>query len=166
MTNANKDGTAENLIPLARDVAENHCRYWVIENKPRAPLKNATRLDGKMFGLTVEHERAFESNFKIKQPPRQAFLPDTETSTYFHSGKSIEWWASVKGVDASNYTKQSLAKNCLPAAYVHHIMRSYLRASEQSDGPTDYTDYDKRKTTQKRLKANQSLQTFVTDGGN
>lgn len=164
MPGANKNGDAPDLIPLSREIAEEHCRYWVIENKPRAPLKDPTILNGKMFGLPIEYERAFESNFELEQPPRQAFLAKTESSSYFYSEMSREWWASVKGIDAERYTKHALCKNSLPAAYVHHIMRSYLRASDRADGPSDYTDYDRRKTTERRRAANSEL-TAYCDGG-
>jgi hypothetical protein len=156
MPGANKNGEAKNLIPLSRMIANQYCKYWVIENKPKAPLNDATVLNGKMFGLPIAYDRAFESNFQIEQPPRQAFLPETETRTYFHSGKSIEWWASIKGV-SSDYIKNALSKNSLPSAYIHHIMRSFLTATNNSDGVTDYSNYDKRMITEKHQVKNQSL---------
>lgn len=166
MPDANKNGEAPNLIPLARDVAEEWSRYWVIENKPRAPLDDPVLLNGKMFGLPIEYERAFEANFDLKQPPRQAFLADTESSSYFYSEMSREWWASVKGIDSEAYTKHALCKNSLPAAYVHHIVRSYLRASGQADGPSDYENYDQRKTAERRRAANQSLEKYAAGSQN
>jgi|APHM01.1.fsa_nt_gi hypothetical protein len=159
MPGANKNGEAKNLIPLSRTIADQYCKYWVIENKPKAPLNDATVLSGKMFGLPIAYDRAFESNFQIEQPPRQAFLPDTETSTFFYSSKTIEWWASIKGV-SSDYTKHSLSKNSLPSAYIHHIMRSFLTATDNSDGVTDYSNYDKRMITERREIENQSLEVY------
>jgi hypothetical protein len=157
MPGANKNGEAKNLIPLSR--ADQYCKYWVIENKPKAPLNDATVLSGKMFGLPIAYDRAFESNFQIEQPPRQAFIPDTETSTYFYSEKTAKWWASIKGV-SNNYTKDSLSKNSLPSAYIHHIMRSFLTASKQSDGVSDFTNHHQEKATEKRQLRNQSLEVY------
>jgi len=110
MPGANKDDDAPNLIPLAREIGRKHCDYWVIENKPRAPLKDPVLLDGKMFNLPIKYERAFEANFDLEQPPRQSFLVETESSSYFYSEMSREWWASVKGLDAQRYTKHALCK--------------------------------------------------------
>ena len=169
MPDANKNGDAPDLIPLAREIAERHCDYWVIENKPRAPLNDPVLLNGKMFGLPIEYERAFESNFQLEQPPRQAFLAETESSSYFYSEKSRGWWASVKGIDADAYTKHALCKNSLPSAYVHHIVRSFFRATGGDAGPSNYDDYDRRKTAERRRRQNQSLDQFaqipIADGG-
>jgi hypothetical protein len=160
MPNANKNGDAPNLIPLSREIATEYCDYWVIENKPRAPLEDSTRLNGKMFGLPIDYERAFEASFELPEPPRQAFLAETESSSYFYSEMSREWWASVKGITEERYTKHALAKNSLPSAYVHYIMRAYLRASGRADGPSDYSDYDKHKTAERNREQNESLEVF------
>jgi hypothetical protein len=157
MPGANKNGDAPDLIPLAREIGQKHCDYWVIENKPRAPLENPVQLNGKMFGLPIEYERAFGSNFHIEQPPRQAFLAETESSSYFYSEMSREWWASVKGLNAQRYTKHALCKNSLPSMYVHHIVRSWLRASGEADGPSNYDNYDQRKDVQRAHEKNQTL---------
>lgn len=169
MPSANKNGDAPDLIPLAREIASKHCDHWVIENKPRAPLEEPAILNGKMFGLPIEYERAFEASFELEEPPRQAFLAETESSSYFYSEKSRAWWASVKGIDADAYTKHALCKNSLPSAYVHHIMRSYLSSTALDDGPSNYDDYDRRKTSERRRRENQTLDDFtkipVADGG-
>jgi len=159
MPNANKDGDAANLIPVAREVAERHCDHWVIENKPRAPLEDAVVLNGDMFGLPIQYKRAFESNFKIPEPPRYARF-ENESSSYFYSEMSRAWWASVKGIDAEAYTKSALCKNSLPSAYVDHIVRAYLRASGLGDGPSDYDDYDTRKDAERARETNRTLGDF------
>jgi len=161
MPDANKDGDAPDLIPLAREIARECCDYWVIENKPRAPLRDPVILNGKMFGLPIEYERAFETNYPVEQPPRQTYIPETESSSYFNSEMSCEWWASVKGLDARAYTKHALAKNSLPAAYVHHLARAWFRASGLADGPSDFSDYDKRKDKERSLAVNQQLTAYA-----
>lgn len=161
MPDANKNGDAPNLIPVAREIADNHCDYWVIENKPRAPLEDPTVLDGKMFGLPIQYERAFEANFELEQPPRQSYIAPTESSSYFYSEKSRAWWASVKGIDADAYTKHALCKNSLPAAYVQHIVRSALVAMQRAQGPSDYSDYDTRKDAERARAENQTLEEAV-----
>mgnify|MGYP006926869914 CR=1 FL=1 len=162
MPDADKSGDAPNLVPLARELGNRLCDHYIIENKPRAPLDDPTLLSGKMFGLPIEHERAFETSFRVRQPPRQQSLP-TESSPYFNTEKSREWWASVKGVREAPYCKHALSKNSLPAPFVHYLMRAWLEATDRADGPGDYTEYDKRKTTARRRENNQQLP--VADGG-
>lgn len=132
---ASIDGEPEdhpNMIPRAREIAAECCEHYVIENVPRAPLDDPVVLSGKMFGLPIQYERAFESNFPIEAPPRYGSL-GTECSTYFYSDRSAEWWRSVKGY-RQEYPKGHLAKNCLPAAYVQAIVRSWFAEVNDRDG--------------------------------
>lgn len=155
-------GNAEehpNMIPRARELAEELCDEWVIENVPKAPLNDPVVLSGKMFGLPIEYERAFETSFQVRQPPRHQTL-DTETSTFFYSGKDTSWWRSIKGI-RGDYPKEHIAKNCLPLPYVHWLGRQWLEATGRAEGVTDYSEYDKRKTTERRKVENHSLEGFA-----
>lgn len=155
-----------NMIPSTRSIAKRYCDHYVIENVPRAPLKDPIVLDGRMFGLSIKYERAFETNFNVPQPPRyQRFWGkdgenDTaETSSFFFTERSRKWWASVKNVPPRKYSKQHLAKNTIPAPYIHHICRAWLRVFEEDNG-IDYSDYDKRMETKRRREANRSLSDY------
>lgn len=166
MTNISGDPDSHpNLIPDARREAQRTCEHWIIENVPQAPLRDPVVLDGKMFGLPIQYARAFETSFRTTQPPRQQTLP-TETSTFFYSGHSTEWWRSIKGM-REHYPKEHTAKNCLPLPYVHWLCRQWLETTGRAAGVTDYTDYDKRKTAKRRREANESLDEFTVavDGG-
>jgi len=147
------------LIDEAREIGERYAENYVIENVPEAPLVDPVVLEGKMFGLPVEYGRAFETSFPVDQPPRQRSL-ETETSTFFYSGNPPEWWRTIKGV-RGDYPKEHVAKNCLPLSYVHYLIRAWLEASGHEDGLTDYSNYDKRKTKERRQEANESLQAFA-----
>jgi len=157
MPNANKDGEAENLIPVAREIAEQHCAEYIIENKPRAPLRDPVLLDGKMFGLPIQYERAFEMSFAVDQPPRQGRLIKTETSSFFYSERSREWWGAVKGIDSQAYPKEAMCKNCLPAQMVHYLVRGYLDATGKAQGPSDYSDWETEKDVERALETNAEL---------
>lgn len=161
-----------NMIPSARSIADRYCDHYIIENVPRAPLDDPTVLDGRMFGLPIKYERAFETNFDVPQPPRyQRFWGkggenDTaETSSFFFTERSRKWWASVKNVPPQNYPKQHLAKNVIPASYIHHVCRAWLQIFED-DNEIDYSDYDQRMETQRRQQANRSLSDFGPDHDN
>lgn len=142
------------LIPLSREIANQHCDHWVIENKPRDSLDETVRLDGHMFNLGIEYERAFETSFPADQPPKQAKV--AETSPFYYTEWSKGEWASVKGTDMEIADKQHIAKNTIPSAYIDYIMRYYARAADNEDRP-DYSEYDKERETERRSEENHEL---------
>lgn len=142
----------EDMIPSARALAKKYCDHYVIENVPKAPLRDPIVLDGRMFGLPIKYERAFETSFRVPQPPRykRFWAKDgkhetVETSSFYFSERSREWWASVKGYRPGPYPKEHLAKNTIPAPYIHHVCRAWLTVYEEDKGITkdiDYSNYD------------------------
>lgn len=152
---ANKHNDAENLIPLAREIAHEYCNDWIIENKPRAPLHDPTVLNGGMFGLPIKYERAFETSFRVKQPPQQRTFGGVETSPYFDSENSREWWASVKGY-TPRYQKGHLSRNAVPRPALQYLLRHYWTAIDTEER-ADYSDFDKRLDTQSKELHNTSL---------
>ncbi|WP_248515969.1 hypothetical protein [Salinarchaeum laminariae] len=122
-----------NQIPRARELAQEVAEDYVIENKPRDDLRDPTVLTGRMFGLPIAYERAFESSFPIRAPAREQSLGEKTVSPYFYSDRSRDWWAAVKGY-TGDYPKGHLAKNALPAVYVQTIVRSWLEAANERDG--------------------------------
>lgn len=170
-------GTPEkhkNMIPSARAIAEQHCDHHIIENVPRAPLRDPTVLNGRMFGLPIEYERAFETSFHVPQPPRERRLltndgpsKKAETSSFYFSERSREWWAATKGYRPRRYPKSHLAKNTIPAPYIYYLLRAWLQVYEAeqgiSDGRVDYSDYDERMSTRRRSESNRSLEEFEAD---
>lgn len=119
-------------IPRSRELAEEIAEDYVIENKPRAPLEDPVVLNGRMFGLPLAYERAFETSFRVEQPPRQQTLTEKTVSPYFFSDRTHHWWRAVKGY-TGDYPKERLAKNALPAAYVHFIARHWLESRGTRD---------------------------------
>jgi hypothetical protein len=161
----------ENMIPSAREIADEYCDHYVIENVPNAPLKDPVVLNGRMFGLPIKYERAFETSFRTPQPPREGSLltnegaSDTvETSTFFFSERSKEWWAATKQYDPRPYPKQHIAKNTIPGPFIHYLVRAWLTVYEEehgiSEGRVDYSNYDERKQIERREEGNQKLTDF------
>ena len=161
----------ENMIPSARMLGDRYCDHYIIENVPRAPLNDPTVLDGRMFGLPIQYERAFETTFPVPQPPRHKRFwgedgptENAETSSFFFSERSREWWASAKNYRPGPYPKQHLAKNTIPAPYIHHLCRAWLKQYEEESGVTegrvDYSDYDEKMKTKRRESKNSSLDEF------
>jgi hypothetical protein len=144
------------LIPLAREIAQEHCTHYVIENKPRDSLDAEVVLDGHMFELGIEYERAFETNFPVEQPAKQSKL--AETSPFYYTEKPHGWWAGVKG-SSTQFSKAHLAKNTIPAAYIDYIMRHHAEANAATDLP-DYGDYNQRMDTQRAKTENSCLTTY------
>jgi len=122
----------ENQIPRARELGRHIAEEFVIENKPRAPLNNPTVLHGRMFGLPLAYERAFEASFDLIQPPQQTHFGEKTVSPYFMSDRTKGWWKATKGY-RGDYPKQYLAKNAVPAAYVRFIVRSWLESRDTRD---------------------------------
>ena len=122
----------ENQIDRAREIARSIGDEYVIENKPRAPLANPVRLNGRMFGLPIDYERAFETSFAVETPAWNQPLNGKTVSPYYYSDRTTEWWKQVKGV-RGDYPKQHIAKNALPAVYVEYIARHWLESRDSRD---------------------------------
>lgn len=149
----------ENQIPRAREIARTIADEYVIENKPRAPLDDPVVLHGRMFGLPLAYERAFETSFPMLQPPVQKQFGEKTVSPYFLADRTKSWWRSVKGY-RGDYPKQHLAKNALPAEYVRFIVRSFLESRDTRDAETvqDNNDPAPRKVADDQA-------TLTADGG-
>lgn len=144
------------LIPDCRDLFQEYCDHYIIENKPRDSLHDPVVLDGHMFQLGIECERAFETSFPVEQPPRQNRL--AETSPFYYSEKPKGWWASVKG-SSMEFGKEHLAKNTIPAAYLDYLLGYYYKAVETGELP-DYSEYDSEMDTRRAREANASLSNY------
>lgn len=156
------------MIPSARAIAERYCRHYVIENVSQAPLVEPVVLNGRMFGLPIKYERAFETNFEVTQPPRyrrywgiDGANETAETSSFFFTERSRNWWASVKTIPPRDYPKQHLAKNTIPGSYIHHVCRAWL-AQAEDEIDIDYSDYDRKMKTERREKFNRQLSEYVS----
>ena len=153
------------LIDRAREIGQTIADEWIVENKPAAWSERAESpsvvLDGRMFGLPIKYERAFECSFDVEQPARNARLGrSAETSPFFYSERSQAWWKGVKGL-RGDYPKEHVAKNALPMAYVDHLARNWLEATGAAAGVADYSDYDARMNERRAREANHSLEGFA-----
>jgi hypothetical protein len=164
MPGANKSGDAPELVSEAREIGERYASEYIVENKPAAPLESPTVLNGRMFGLPIKYERAFETSFSVDQPVQQQTLaPTAETSPFFYTERSYAWWRAAKGGLPADYPKEHTAKNTLPLPYVHYLMRAWMDATGRSDGVADYSDYDAKMDRRRARESNRELATF-TDG--
>lgn len=162
MPDANKHGDAPKLVPEAREIGKRYATNYVVENKPAAPLRNATVLDGRMFGLPIRYERAFETSFHVEQPPRTQRLGEApETSPFFYSERSPSWWRAAKGGIRGDYPKEHIAKNSIPLPFIHHICRAWMDATEASEGVSDYSDYDAEMDEKRARASNAALGDFA-----
>lgn len=150
---------APNLIPQARQIGRELCDHYIIENKPRAPLIDQTNLNGRMFGLQVEYERAFETTFPVETPPDQTRLGNAKGQPFFDSEHSKEWWAAAKGYPPK-YAKGHLSRNCLPRQYVYHLLQSWVDAIDSENSRPDYSEYDKEMDKKRSQQVNTRLTNF------
>ena len=153
-----------NLIPDARRIGREYAEHYIIENVPTAPLRDPVVLDGQMFGLPIKVSRAFETSFPVEQPPRYATLnADAETSPYYYSDRSKEWWAVVKGY-STNYAKQHLAKNTIPAPFIRYLLRAWMVEARDGITGADYASHDELDVEAARA-ANEQLGIYADGGG-
>jgi len=121
-----------NLIPLAREIAEEYCDEWIIENVPQAPLKDPVVLSGTNFGLPIIQRRAFETSFHVEQPKREHSLaefrmngPDNGSFEQLPTANGKEIWKAMKGYSGP-YTRYEVEKAAVPRAYIDYLMRWFL----------------------------------------
>jgi hypothetical protein len=125
--NARKAGHEyDNLIPLARDVCREYGRDYILENVPDAPLDAPVVLNGRMFGLPIEMERAFETSFHVERPPRERQLTEPVIWYREYADYPTEWWQTVKGV-RNDYRKDPLIKSGIPRPYFTHLLDAWYR---------------------------------------
>lgn len=124
-------GNYDNYIPIAREQAREISEYYIIENVPNAPLRDPIKLNGKMFGLDITYERAFETNYHVPQPPiERSISKDTNFSE--DQGKAgWEWigskyeWALEKGY-STKWSAESLKKTTVPRPYLKWLLAPLL----------------------------------------
>lgn len=115
------------LIPRAREIGREIANEYIIENKPRAPLESPEggvriALDGSMFGLPVEYERAFEVSYPVPRPTSpQHWRPEHRVE----NTRPYQYWKAVKGYNGE-YPSQNFITNALPAPYVWWLVRPML----------------------------------------
>lgn len=99
---------------------------YVIENVPRAPLRNPVMLCGTMFGRELYRHRHFATNFRIKQLPHPLHV-----KTAVHPDE----WTPDKIM--------SVVGNCSPVAHARAIMDiDWMTCNELSEAiPPYYTEY-------------------------
>jgi len=129
-------GEHENLIPLARELANDYCENWIIENVPQAPLNDPVTLNGGMFGSPLHYERCFETSYHVDQPRNQQRLcGGHETFDEFHATGgwkgSKQLWQSTKGY-SGDYNAKSLKREAIPRAYINYLVRPLLAAETKA----------------------------------
>jgi len=122
--------TSENLIPLAREIANQYCDHYIIENQPNAPLHDPTILKGEMFGLPVAYERGFETSYPVEQP---CFRSNYQYRHRVENTRPKAYWGAVKGYTHTLYDGQTLRTNATPRAYINWLLQPLLHDDAKPD---------------------------------
>lgn len=112
-------GKEPNQIKRARKLAKKYCDYWIIENVPKAPLKDTVILNGTMFDKEIRYERAFESNFSIPQPEYE----DSQKHNLNVSEMRKIQAGNIKGYTTGYYHVKTLKRNCIPRYYLEYLLK-------------------------------------------
>jgi DNA (cytosine-5)-methyltransferase 1 len=127
--------SGENLIPLARDLvtAVPWAGFRIIENVRGASdwLRDPTRLQGGAFGLEVEKERVFETNF------RAASQTVSGVSYAYCIGDRehpVKGYRQAHGFPIHCDLGAKDLREAIPPAYVRHLVEEYGRTGESRQG--------------------------------
>jgi len=112
------------LIPETREVAAELGDQYIIENVPKAPLRDPVVLNGRMFNLPIHYERAFETSFPVKQPSENGERED-EVSWWNEYSRPLSWWKTTKGY-RDEWEKDSLVKVAVPQTYLDYLFQFYI----------------------------------------
>lgn len=132
----------DNLIPEARQAGVELGEDYIIENVPRAPLRDPVILNGRMFNMPIHYERAFETSFYVPQPPEHQ-KRDDEITWWEKYSRPLNWWLTTKGYH-NKYNKDSLVKTAVPKQYLDYLFQFYftkrynLSISNNKDDPSPH----------------------------
>ena len=123
---------ALNLIPETRDRLTAAGVPYIIENVPRAPLRDPLTLCGSMFGLDVRRHRLFEVSYGAEAPPcdhasQRGSFPQATNRTNRRRTVEVGVWRipldvqrSAMGID---WMTRSELSQAIPPAYAEHLAR-------------------------------------------
>jgi len=122
-------------IDAARDACERLADHYIIENVPDAPLRSPVRLNGKMFGLPIHYERAFETTFhvpavsgRVQNRPTAGPLGEQGITGNAWVGTN-DGWRLAKGY-AHDWPARGLKRHAVPAPYLRYLLYWWLTARE------------------------------------
>lgn len=130
------DGYPDLIAPVRELLIEMGLPY-VIENVPKAPLRNPVQLCGSSFGLDVRRHRLFESNVPLLAPPcdhgwqTPRFAPATNRTNLRRTVEVGVWRIPLDvqqramGIDWMTLPELSEA---IPPAYAEHIGAQLMAA--------------------------------------
>jgi len=117
-----------NQIPAARSEAQRVCENYIIENVPKAPLQNPVYLNGKMFGMQIKYERAFETSYHVPQPPRERgfahatdFAEDQGKGGWNWIGSKVQWGLE-KGYAPNEWSSDGIKRTAVPRPYLKWLL--------------------------------------------
>ena len=123
--------SGENLIPLARDLvtAVPWAGFRIIENVRGAAdwLRDPTRLQGGAFGLGVEKERVFETNFRAAS---QTASVDAYAFSIGGQEAPVEDYREAHGFAPDCDLTAKELREAIPPAYIRHLVEEYRRTGE------------------------------------
>lgn len=111
---------------------------WIIENVELAPLQNAIKLCGLMFGLHVYRHRLFEHSFTgLTAPPHPVHTRHVATGRLAHYSKDAEGMVTVAGHLFSlkagsqamgiNWMNRHELAEAIPPAYSEYVGQALRR---------------------------------------
>jgi len=120
-----------NYIPESRKQAKEISDEYVIENVPNAPLEDPIYLNGRMFGLPIYYERAFETSWDMPQPSSPSKIDNVSKWDADRGTKGWAWignknlWLNAKGY-SYDWPAEPIKKSSVPRPYLEYLLRPLI----------------------------------------
>lgn len=105
---------------------------YVIENVPRAPLKNPVELCGTMFGYELYRHRLFESSVKLVEPLHPEHVKPASRAGHWKPGTIMSVAGHVSPIALArevmdiNWTTRDELAEAIPPYYTEYVGRQLL----------------------------------------
>jgi len=127
-----------NQIPDARRVCQDLADHYIIENVPKAPLRDPVVFNGGMFGMSIHYPRAFETTFPVPRPRQVPRFSPSRGPLAQLGEQSNAWagtndgWRLAKGY-GHDWPGRGLKRHAVPAPYLRRLLYWWLTAVESGE---------------------------------
>ena len=114
----------DSMIDDARKEVKRISQDYIIENKPKADIRNDVVLNGLCFDIPYKKERAFECSFSVSQP--ELFdvkeMDGSYRSEWSDSKPNVMWGKGYPDI----WTGKEAMNASIPKKYIQFLMSEYL----------------------------------------
>lgn len=116
------------LVEQTRELLEQTCLPYVIENVPGAPLKDPVTLCGAMFNIETYCHREFETNWPLQQPEHPEHIAKTTKmgrppvdGEYMHIVGNFSGVDKARQIMGMPWASRDGLREAIPPAYTRFV---------------------------------------------